>query len=175
MSNVQPISALSTSEFNDATESSALLSGNTHTSSPQEEAPNRPATTTSSWSDGKNRSTFVLVLCTICILCIDAGLFLQMAPLTRIQESILCESYYNKHPDLEDFTGAIPEEMCKKIAAVQSSLALLKGWFALLDCIPGESPTTFKYMRFKTWLIAIKGYFWLFLMGLWPISMGERS
>ena len=166
------MSAVSTSEFNDATESSSLLSGTTNTASPQDdEAPNLPTTSS---NDVKNRSTLVLVLCSICILCIDAGLYLQLAPLTRILESIVCESYYSKHPDLVDFIGAVPEEMCK-ISVVQSPVALLKGWFALLDCIPGKSPTMFKNMSFKTWLTAIEGYFWLYLMGLWPISMGGRS
>lgn len=102
-------------------------------------------------------------------------MFLQMAPLTRILESIVCESYYIQHPDLEGFIGSgdIPEEMCKG-PAVQSSVALLKGWYALLDCIPGKSPTV-RFVRCKTQLMNIKGYYWLFRMGLWPISMGERS
>lgn len=79
----------------------------------------------------------------------DAGMFLQVAPLIRILESIVCESYYSKHRDLGNFIGPIPEDMCK-ITEVQSTVALLKGWFAFADCIPGTSQTRLKYVSFKT-------------------------
>lgn len=76
----------------------------------------------------------VVLLCTLCILTIDVGIFLQMAPLTRILESIVCRSYYQ---ELGQFIGGIPESECK-LSAIQGRLAMLKGWSALSDCLPSK-------------------------------------
>jgi hypothetical protein len=95
-----------------------------------------PAKLTSGWIPESRRPFFVVVLCTVCVLAIDAGIFMQLVPITRILEGIICHSYYEHHPDLVDFKGPIPEEMCK-ISPVQGELAMLKGWSGLFDCLPG--------------------------------------
>ncbi|CAG8954545.1 hypothetical protein HYFRA_00004460 [Hymenoscyphus fraxineus] len=79
-----------------------------------------------------SRTFFVVLMCTICVLTIDIGIFLQLAPLTRILESIVCRSYYQK---LGQFLIEIPESKCK-ISAIQGRLAMLKGWSALFECLP---------------------------------------
>jgi hypothetical protein len=83
----------------------------------------------------KHRPLFVVSLCTAHILLIDVGVSLQIAPLTRILESIICRSYYGDQ--YGGGGGTIPEHMCK-ITAVQSELAMLKGWSSLFDCVPSK-------------------------------------
>lgn len=90
------------------------------------------------------KAFFIIVLCTVCVLAIDVGIFMQIAPITRILESIICHSYYERHPDLVGFEGRIPEEMCK-ISPVQGELAMLKGWSSLFDCLPGIGPSIVIY------------------------------
>jgi hypothetical protein len=95
-----------------------------------------PSTPSTSWYPPKHKPLIVVSLCTLCILILDFGVYIQLAPITRIFESIICKNYYDEHPEF-GMSGQIPEAECK-IAAIQSELAMLKGWQALFECLPSE-------------------------------------
>ena len=65
-------------------------------------------------------------------ICIDASLYLQMAPVIRILESIVCEYYYSEHPDIVYFIGAI--QYWRKIMMLLSlaGVAIAASWVMLV-------------------------------------------
>lgn len=58
------------------------------------------------------------------------------APVTRALEDIICRTYYESHADYGiDLAVPIPEGDCK-VPAIQSELALFKGWDITLSVLP---------------------------------------
>lgn len=82
-------------------------------------------------------ATYVILICSFLILAADVAAFMSMAPLTRLLESVICQDYYRRNAAFQDASTEIPEHMCK-INPIQSELAMLKGWSAVFDCLPGE-------------------------------------
>ncbi|RFU33894.1 hypothetical protein B7463_g2408, partial [Scytalidium lignicola] len=77
----------------------------------------------------------VVSLCFIMIICLEIGTILQLAPLNRVLEGIICRDFY------PEMAGASPlslsdDPRCKS-TEVQSNLAMLRGWQATLECLPG--------------------------------------
>ncbi len=80
---------------------------------------------------------YVIALCGIAVIVIDVGGYLAVTPQTRLYESIICSQYYGREgtPQFGD-GGSIPEKYCK-IQAIQTELAMILGWQACFDNIPG--------------------------------------
>ncbi|EPE30593.1 MFS general substrate transporter [Glarea lozoyensis ATCC 20868] len=84
----------------------------------------------------KHKPLIVVSICVLCVLVLEIGVYLQLTPITRILESIICRNYYLAHPET-GLVSPIPEAECK-IAAVQSELTMLRGWAMLFDCLPSR-------------------------------------
>ena len=69
---------------------------------------------------------------------------LQTTPRLRAIESVVCRTHYRKYDPsvIDPFNDSVPEELCK-IAQVQTDLALLLGWDAFFQNIPGQSMPKF--------------------------------
>ena len=65
---------------------------------------------------------------------------LQATPRLRALESDVCRTHYRIYDPsvIDPFSDSVPEELCK-IAQVQTDLALLRGWDAFFQNIPGQS------------------------------------
>jgi MFS family permease len=83
--------------------------------------------------------TIVAIILTSLFL-IAVGDFMIRAPWMRIQEDVVCRSYYTRtFPSLIPNPGGplepIPEDRCK-VPDVQSKLAMLRGWHQTISCVP---------------------------------------
>ncbi|KAK5994613.1 hypothetical protein PT974_05092 [Cladobotryum mycophilum] len=79
----------------------------------------------------------VPILFTI-VVGLDFSLFMLNLPLTRVYESIACYRYYEgREPSRFLNPGSIPESLCK-VEAVQSELAIVRGYEYLFQGLPGQ-------------------------------------
>lgn len=86
--------------------------------------------------DGRRFRIIVLVF--LYVFFIEAGIGMIVAPVTRIQEAIVCRQYYSTtDPSVVPASGEIPEELCKN-DKVQSELALIRGLSDLFDGLVGK-------------------------------------
>lgn len=88
----------------------------------------------------------IVPVCMITIFCLEVGDLLQMAPVNRILEGIICRDFYPEH------AGANPlsltdDPRCKS-TDVQSKLAMLRGWQSTLDFLPGLTPQLSSFSSF---------------------------
>nr|KMM69188.1 hypothetical protein CPAG_05509 [Coccidioides posadasii RMSCC 3488] len=79
-------------------------------------------------------SVFVLLI-VITTFVIDFGVYLNIAPQTRILESIACRNYYDKHEPGRFGPGEIPEDQCK-IKPIQGEVAFVQAMMSSFDAIP---------------------------------------
>lgn len=121
-----------------------------------------------------------LLILTFVILLVSLGDDLLDSPMTRITEAVICYRHYEKiDPGKlligrdEVGPGAIGgvDELHCKADAVQSELALLRGWQSLFDSIPGlllAAPVGWaadRYGRKPFVLLSLVGFL---LQGAWP-------
>jgi MFS family permease len=87
----------------------------------------------------KNHPKFFLVVFVILLSLsfISIGDNMNRAPWMRIQEDIVCRSYYKSTfpNEFENPLEPIPEDRCK-VPDVQARLAMLRGWDQTFSCIP---------------------------------------
>lgn len=82
-----------------------------------------------------SRRRLIVALCLILIVLIEVASYLQVAPLNKIVEGIICHDYY---PELELgglSTGDESDPLCKG-KDVQGELVMLRGWQSFFDYIP---------------------------------------
>ncbi|KAH8821770.1 major facilitator superfamily domain-containing protein [Xylogone sp. PMI_703] len=114
-------------DVNRATETSPLLGQST--SQPSAPVTSSPAT----WRSFLQHHT--VTLCVIMILCLETGGYVQLAPVNKILEGIICRDFYPEMAGANPL--AVSEDPRCKDTAVESKLAMLRGWQATLECIPG--------------------------------------
>jgi hypothetical protein len=87
-------------------------------------------------SDAKYKSSQKHIFTLFSFLLITAGsTFLQLAPMTAIMESIICENHYQQASRMSrNHSQAWSDSSCK-IEPVQSELAKIRGWQQLFDCL----------------------------------------
>ncbi|KAI9727741.1 MAG: hypothetical protein M1834_007980 [Cirrosporium novae-zelandiae] len=91
-----------------------------------------------------SKSFKVFAFCTLVLVTWDIGAFLTNTPRLRLYESNVCREYYSVHdPSYLDDHGNVLEKYCK-IDAVQHDVAILFGWQALFDYIPGMNINSFQ-------------------------------
>ena len=87
------------------------------------------------------RSTYhVLGLVLTIVFAADLAGSISKAPLIRVYESIICNSYYKTADPGLIKNGQVEEWYCK-VAPVQEELALLRGWHDFFDYLPGTLST----------------------------------
>lgn len=80
----------------------------------------------------------IVLLAFLFVFFIEAGIGMIVAPVTRLQEAIVCRQYYTSaDPSVIPASGEIAEELCKN-EKVQSELALIRGISDLFDGLVGE-------------------------------------
>lgn len=78
----------------------------------------------------------VKILCFVLLIIFEVGIYLQVTPMSKILEDVICRGYY---PELSvTSAGRVEDPRCKS-ADVQSELAVLRGWTATFDLVPGKS------------------------------------
>ena len=86
---------------------------------------------------GRHHPAVFILLCCFVAFILNFAAFLNIAPETRIFESIACRNYFDKHyPDEFESPGDIPEDQCK-INPVQGEVAYVQGLAASFNAIPG--------------------------------------
>lgn len=78
----------------------------------------------------QNPKTIVLLLALLMFTMVTSGMLIMM-PIFRLVEDTVCHRYYKKDP-----SEKIDERLCK-VDGVQSELAYLGGWAALLHSVVG--------------------------------------
>ena len=87
----------------------------------------------------RDRSWVIPVLCGVLILLVDLGDYLCIIPFLRLFELSICRRYYLQHdPALVGRDGNVAEQLCKR-DEIQSDLAMLKSWLAVLGGVTGMS------------------------------------
>ncbi|KAH7305250.1 major facilitator superfamily domain-containing protein [Stachybotrys elegans] len=126
------------------------------------------------------RANEALLILTVVVLFVALGDELLDSPMTRITEAVICYRHY-EHADPSKLLigrdgigpgaiGGVDERHCKA-DAVQSELALLRGWQYSFDSIPGlllAVPIGWaadRYGRKPFGLVALAGFV---LQGAWP-------
>lgn len=89
--------------------------------------------------DNGGRSSLVsqllpVSLAILTLIIVESGAMLQGIPLNQVLEDIICRNFYAKNR----LGGPPLEENCKNNRVVQGELAILRGWQATFDLIPGE-------------------------------------
>ncbi|KAI9730352.1 MAG: hypothetical protein M1834_005862 [Cirrosporium novae-zelandiae] len=85
----------------------------------------------------QNFKLYVSVMLAAFVVVINFGEIIQLAPQTRVMESIYCREYYKEvDPSLIDEHGNVPERYCK-IDPVQSNVAYLIGGVWFFQFLPG--------------------------------------
>lgn len=128
----------------------------------------------------KRVDDYVITLLKVVILLLALGDDLLDSPMARITEAVICYRYYETTDPSKlligrdhigpGAIGGVDELHCK-LDAVQTELALLRGWQSLFDSIPGlllAVPIGWaadRYGRKRFVLLALFGFF---LQGAWP-------
>lgn len=91
--------------------------------------------------DASDKRRFrITILAFIFVFFIEAGIGMVIAPMTRLQEAIVCRQYYSTaDPTVIPSSGEIAEDLCKN-DIIQSELALVRGLSDLFDGLVGEDP-----------------------------------
>ena len=120
---------------------------------------------------------FVLVLGLF--VTVNVSMTLQEPPRTRLFESIYCRDFYQSNdPGRIGDGGFIDEQDCK-IDAVQSQVALLKGWLEFFNFLPGiflAAPfgvLADKYGR-KWLLVMVMTAFWLESVWIYVVCKSDH-
>lgn len=83
----------------------------------------------------------VYILVFLIIMLVQIGEFIQAAPSSKVLEEIICRNYFTATSNAtgsQTFFDAGEGKRCKS-KAVQSELAMLRGWTMTIDYLPGES------------------------------------
>jgi hypothetical protein len=81
----------------------------------------------------------ILIFAIVLFILIDI-IMVGMGPMfVRMEELSICRAYYYEHdPTLVDVNGNVQETLCK-VDEVQIELALISGWLAFFETVPGKS------------------------------------
>ncbi|RDW89025.1 hypothetical protein BP6252_01057 [Coleophoma cylindrospora] len=102
-----------------------------------------------------------IFICVVLIVCFEIGFTLQVAPLNKVLESIICKNYFPELASL-DLHAMADDQRCKS-NDVQGTLATLRGWQLVTEILPGLLTTIFygfladKYGRKKILLVSVVG------------------
>lgn len=79
-----------------------------------------------------------VVLCAVVFFFAELFELSLFAPTTALLERAICRAYYKTtSPDLIGSDGWVAEQLCRE-RPIQAELAVVKGWKAVFDCIPGQ-------------------------------------
>lgn len=114
--------------------------------------------------DGKEkRLTFAhpIACCLALYFLVEMFDMISIAPLTALLEKVLCRNFYRgRDPSLIAPGGSVDERYCK-LDAIQSELAIIRGWKLAFDALPGKSICW--YLRYpRDGLTLRKFSLWLF-------------
>ncbi|RDW94397.1 hypothetical protein BP5796_00160 [Coleophoma crateriformis] len=82
-----------------------------------------------------------IFICVVLIVCFEIGFTLQIAPLNKVLESIICKNYFPELTSL-DLNAMADDQRCKN-NDVQGTLAMLRGWQLVTEILPGLLTTIF--------------------------------